>query len=91
MYLYFRLTDHIWVDIKQDDKNKDDADLTAGNKNITPQQIQTIAKLIEQPDILGDNETRFFKTFGHGIFDIFAAKLIYEKALENSMGEEVKL
>lgn len=87
----FRLIDSIWIDAEHGKTESGDLIYPLENKLIKPEQVKHISTLIEQPDELGFRETRLFKTVGQGIFDLFAAKLVYEKSCEKNFGEEVEI
>jgi ornithine cyclodeaminase/alanine dehydrogenase-like protein (mu-crystallin family) len=87
----FRLIDSVWIDAEHGTTESGDLIYPLENKLITPEQVRHISELIEQPNELGFRETRLFKTVGQGIFDLFAAKLVYEKACENNLGQEVEI
>jgi len=87
----FRLIDSAWIDAQHGTSESGDLIYPLKNNLLKGEQIKHISRLIEQPNELGFRETRLFKTVGQGIFDLFAAKLVYEKARENKLGEEVEV
>lgn len=56
---------------------------------ITKGQIGTLGKHITNPT--PRPETTFFKSVGMALFDVCAAKLIYEKAKQKGIGQEITL
>ncbi|WP_430812312.1 MULTISPECIES: ornithine cyclodeaminase family protein [unclassified Carboxylicivirga] len=87
----FRLIDSIWIDAEHGIDESGDLIYPLKNELVKPEQVKHLATLIEQPNELGFRETRLFKTVGQGIFDLFAAKLVYEKARDEHLGEEIEL
>ena len=87
----FRLIDSVWIDAEHGVTETGDLIYPLENQLIKIDHVRHIAELIEQPNNLGFSETRLFKTVGQGIFDLFAAKLVYEKACENNLGVEVEV
>jgi len=74
----FRQVDQIFIDTP--DGKKESGDLIDPVKNnwISEDKIYPIGGLIAGNISLSTNPTRLFKTVGSAIFDLFAAKLIYE-------------
>jgi ornithine cyclodeaminase/alanine dehydrogenase-like protein (mu-crystallin family) len=74
--------DQIFVD--SIDGKKESGDLITPIKNnwISEDNIYTMGSLLSGDIVLSQNPTRLFKTVGSAIFDLFAAKLIYEKHIE---------
>ena len=60
---------------------------------ITKEQVRTLGRvLIEKRGLdLIKNETTLFKSVGLALFDVCVSQLIYEKALEKELGEEIEL
>lgn len=56
---------------------------------ITKDRIATLGKYITNPT--PRPETTFFKSVGMALFDVCAAKLIYEKAKQKNLGQEITL
>ncbi len=74
----FKSADQLFIDTE--DGLKESGDLIAPVKNgwIAPDNIYPISKLLNKQVPLSENNTRIYKTVGCAIFDLFAAKLIYE-------------
>ncbi|MCT4589706.1 MAG: ornithine cyclodeaminase family protein [Carboxylicivirga sp.] len=87
----FRLIDSVWIDAEHGKSESGDLIYPLENNLINHDQVKHISKLIDNATALGFRETRLFKTVGQGIFDLFAARLVYEKACENNLGQEVKV
>lgn len=87
----FRLIDTVWIDAEHGKTESGDLIEPIKNKWIKPDRIRHISSLIQSPNELGFKETRLFKSVGMGIFDLFAAKLVYEKSVEKGLGTEVAL
>jgi len=80
----FRQIDQIFVDT-MDGKNES-GDLITPVKNnwISEENIYPIGSLLSGDIVLTANPTRLYKTVGNAIFDLFAAKLVYEKYIKSS-------
>lgn len=87
----FRLIDSVWIDAEHGKTESGDLLYPLNNNLVSPEQVKHISLLLNEPGALGFRETRLFKTVGEGIFDLFAAKLVYEKACEGNLGEEVNI
>ncbi|MBR8536962.1 ornithine cyclodeaminase family protein [Carboxylicivirga sediminis] len=87
----FRLIDSVWIDAEHGKTESGDLLFPLSNHLVSPEQIKHISLLLNEPGALGFRETRLFKTVGEGTFDLFAAKLVYEKVREGDLGEEVSL
>ncbi len=87
----FRLIDQIWLDSDESLIHTGDVLFPLENEFVKPQKVKHISHLINSPKELSFRETRLFKSAGSGIFDLFAAKLVYEHALKNKLGQEVRL
>ena len=81
--LLFRQVDQIYVDT-MDGKNES-GDLITSIKNgwVLEENIYPIGNLLAGNVISTSNPTRLFKTVGSAIFDLFAAKLIYEMIMSS--------
>jgi ornithine cyclodeaminase/alanine dehydrogenase-like protein (mu-crystallin family) len=80
----FRQIDQIFVDTI-DGKNESGDLITPVRKNwISDENIFTIGSLIAGNSVPAENTTRLYKTVGSAIFDLFAAKLIYEKHIDKN-------
>ncbi len=87
----YRLIDTIWIDSEQGKLESGDLIEPIENKWVKPDRVRHISTLIRQPNELGFKETRLFKSVGHGIFDLFAAKLIYQMTVEKDLGSDISL
>nr|WP_321409959.1 ornithine cyclodeaminase family protein [uncultured Carboxylicivirga sp.] len=87
----YRLIDTVWIDSELARLESGDLIHPIENEWIKPTQIKHLSTLIQQPNELGFRETRLFKSVGNGIFDLFAAKLVYQKAMEKKLGFDVAL
>ena len=72
--------------------NYSDYFLQCGLKNglIDEKNIYSIGKLITGEINLSDNNTRFFKSVGMALFDLFAADFFYKKAVIVGIGQNVE-
>ncbi|WP_439183538.1 ornithine cyclodeaminase family protein [Carboxylicivirga taeanensis] len=87
----YRLIDSVWVDANQAKTESGDLVFPLTNNLVSDEQVKHISLLLNEPGALGFRETRLFKTVGEGIFDLFAAKLVFEKAREGNLGEQVSI
>ena len=60
---------------------------------IKPDQVRTLGRvLVENKGLeIIKNQTTLFKSVGMALFDVCVSQLIYEKALENELGQEIEL
>lgn len=75
---FFRQLDQIFVDALDGKKESGDLITPLINNWIMDDNIYHIGSLLLGDIVLSENPTRLFKTVGSAIFDLFAAKLIYE-------------
>lgn len=75
----FRQLDQIFVDTMDGKDESGDLIIPITNKWIADKNIFPIGSLIAGSIVPAENPTRLFKTVGSAIFDLFAAKLVYEK------------
>lgn len=75
----FRQVSQVFVDTLDGKRESGDLITPVKNNWIQEENIFPIGDLIEGSIVLSDNQTRFYKTVGSAIFDLFAAKLVYEK------------
>jgi ornithine cyclodeaminase/alanine dehydrogenase-like protein (mu-crystallin family) len=77
----FRQIDQIFVDTV-DGKNESGDLITPVKNNWLPEdKIYPIGDLLAGKTVLSSNPTKLFKTVGSAIFDLYAAKLIYENSV----------
>ncbi len=74
----FRQLDQIFVDALDGKKESGDLITPVKNNWISEDKIYHIGSLLLGDVAPSENPTRLFKTVGSAIFDLFAAKLIYE-------------
>lgn len=78
----FRQLDQIFVDT-MDGKDESGDLITPVKSNwISDKNIFPIGSLIAGSIVPSENPTRLYKTVGSAIFDLFAAKLVYEKQIQ---------
>ncbi len=80
----FKSADQLFIDTE--DGLTESGDLITPVKNgwIGPDNIYPISKLLKKQITLSENNTRIYKTVGSAIFDLFAAKLVYEIYKKNT-------
>ena len=80
----FRQVDQIFVDT-MDGKDESGDLITPVRSNwIADRNIFPIGSLIAGNIVLAENSTRLYKTVGSALFDLFAAKLVYEKYIDKN-------
>jgi ornithine cyclodeaminase/alanine dehydrogenase-like protein (mu-crystallin family) len=80
----FRQIDQIFVDIMDGKKESGDLITPVRNNWIADANIFPIGSLIAGNSVLSENTTRLYKTVGSAIFDLFGAKLVYEKLIDKN-------
>jgi len=75
----FRQIDQIFVDTIDGKSESGDLITPVTSQWIYDRNIFPIGDLIAGSLVTSDNKTRFYKTVGSAIFDLYAAKLVYEK------------
>ena len=80
----FRQIDQIFVDTIDGKNESGDLITPVRNNWISDENIFTIGSLIAGNSVPAENTTRLYKTVGSAIFDLFAAKLIYEKHIDKN-------
>ena len=76
---FFNVIDQIFTDTMAGLKESGDLIYPVKEKLISEDRIYSLGSLIRGDISLSDNHSRFFKTVGSAIFDLYAAKLVYEK------------
>jgi ornithine cyclodeaminase len=80
----FRQIDQIFVDTMDGKNESGDLITPVRNNWIADENIFPIGSLKSGNILLAENTTRLFKTVGSAIFDLFAAKLLYEKHIDKN-------
>jgi len=75
----FRHTDQIFTDTMHGLKESGDLIYPVNEKLIPVERIYSLGSLIRGDISTSDSSSRFFKTVGSAIFDLYAAKLVFEK------------
>jgi ornithine cyclodeaminase/alanine dehydrogenase-like protein (mu-crystallin family) len=78
----FRQLDQLFVDTLDGKKESGDLVTPVQNNWISEDKILPLASLLSGGVIPALNSTRFFKTVGSAVFDLYAAKLVYEKKIK---------
>ncbi len=87
----FSLTDKVWVDIDFAKEESGEILIPLEEGTIKEDQIETLGNFINsgrEPE-RGEYGTTFFKTVGMALFDLYAAKAVYEKCREKKIGFEI--
>jgi ornithine cyclodeaminase/alanine dehydrogenase-like protein (mu-crystallin family) len=77
--MLFRQVDQIFIDTPDGKKESGDLITPVRNNWLKEDKIYPIGELYTGNVVPTENPTRLFKTVGSALFDLFAAKLIYEK------------
>lgn len=87
----FKLLETVYIDTEDALEESGDIIIPLQEKWIDRSQIITLGQLLidEKPYERVDGETTFFKSVGMALFDVCAAGLIYEKAIEKGLGQEI--
>lgn len=81
---FFRYTGQIFTDTLHGLKESGDLIYPLQKNLINRENIYSLGSLIKKDISLSDDSTRFFKTTGSAIFDLYAARLVYEKSIPGS-------
>jgi ornithine cyclodeaminase len=84
-----RNLDQIFTDTLHAMKESGDLIYPVKSGLISSDRIDSLGSLIKGDVMLSDTPTRFFKTVGNAIFDLYGARLIYEKL--SVKGADIKL
>ena len=87
----FSKLEQVFVDTPMALKESGDILTPLNNGLVDEKDIYSIGKLLTGEVKLADNKSRFFKSVGVALFDLFAADLFYNKARESGIGQEVDL
>ncbi|MDX2443921.1 MAG: ornithine cyclodeaminase family protein [Bacteroidales bacterium] len=87
----FSKLEQVFVDTPMALKESGDILTPLNNGLVDEKDIYSIGKLLTGEVKLADNKSRFFKSVGVALFDLFAADLFYNKAKESGIGQEVDL
>ena len=85
----YRLTEKVIIDTPLAKKESGDISIPLQKGLIDESNIFTLGKIINKEVNLDVTKTTFFKSVGMALFDLLAAKMIYEKAKERGIGTEV--
>jgi ornithine cyclodeaminase/alanine dehydrogenase-like protein (mu-crystallin family) len=81
----FRQVDQIFVDTLDGKGESGDLITPVSSNWIADRNIFPIGNLIAGDIVPSENSTRLFKTVGSAIFDLFAARLVYEKYIGKNL------
>lgn len=85
----FSLVDQVWIDAEHGKQESGDLIDPVKYQWIDPSQLRLITDLIGKCKFT--KGTRLYKTVGLGIFDLFAAQLVYDQCKEHDLGEDIDL
>jgi len=84
----FDLVDHVYIDTKFATEESGDLKTPLEEGWITDSQVKLFANLFRNDK--KNEETTLFKTVGMGLFDLSVSELIYEKAKEKNLGQQIE-
>jgi len=85
----YHLADQVFIDSRQATEESGDLVYALARGYFGRENIHTMGSLIKGTSTLSKNPTRFFKTVGMALFDLLAAEMIYQTAIEHKAGVEV--
>jgi len=89
----FNLLRNVFIDTEHAVQESGDLIVPLQNNWLRPEQIMTLGRFLIENEFLDEakGETTLFKSVGMALFDVCASKLIYEKALQKGLGQEINL
>jgi len=87
----FSLLKRVYVDTEYAMEESGDLLVPLQNKWIRKEQIKTIGYLLfhKKEEKILEQETTFFKSVGMALVDLIVSQLIYQKAVENELGQKI--
>lgn len=85
----FQLVDDIWIDAAHGKQESGDLIDPVKQNWIASSQIRLMSDLIGKCKLT--KGTRLYKTVGQGIFDLFAAQLVYDYCKKENLGIDIEL
>ncbi|OZU90493.1 hypothetical protein CIL03_04925 [Virgibacillus indicus] len=82
-------SDHIYVDSEDAIKESGDLAIPLENKWITRNTIQTMSSYLKSEQNTIHDKSIIFKSTGMALFDVVAADLIYENAVQKGVGKKL--
>jgi ornithine cyclodeaminase/alanine dehydrogenase-like protein (mu-crystallin family) len=84
----FRVTERVWIDIDFAVEEAGELIIPLREGTLRREQLETLGHFIlsGRPPERGEHGTTFFKTVGMALFDLTAARLAYERALQKGLG-----
>jgi len=87
----FSLVSNVYVDLMHACDESGDLIIPINKGLLKKENIKLLHSLIESPVSIGPDETTVFKTVGMALNDIFAARYIYNKAMEKGFGINLEM
>jgi ornithine cyclodeaminase len=89
----FNLLKNVFVDTEHAVQESGDIIVPLKNNWLRREQIMTLGRFIIGNELLDEVKggTTLFKSVGMALFDVCASKLIYEKAIQKGLGQEIVL
>jgi ornithine cyclodeaminase len=87
----FHHLQHLVIDTPHTRNESGDVYIPIKNDWIKESQILRLGQLINGTKQINVSETTFFKTAGMALFDLLAAQMVYEKAVEKNIGTLIEL
>ncbi len=86
----FKNLETLVIDTNHAKTESGDVRIPLKKKLIPEDKILRLGRLINGTKRVDVSKTTFFKTVGMALFDLMAARMVYEKALEKNLGTEVE-
>jgi len=87
----FGLLKTIFIDTAQAIEESGDLVVPLQNDWITQDQVMTLGRFLSENQVKDEvkSETTLFKSVGMALFDVCASKLVYEKAVQKGLGQQI--
>ena len=89
----FNLLKMVFVDTDHALEESGDLIIPLRNNWIKTEQVMTLGRFLVENKLKDEakNETTFFKSVGMALFDVCASKLIYDRAIQKGLGQNITL
>ena len=89
----FNLLKNVFIDTEHAVQESGDIIVPLKNNWLRQEQIMTLGRFLIDDKSLDEvkGDTTLFKSVGMALFDVCASKLIYEKAIQKGLGQEIVL
>ena len=89
----YTLIENVYIDTRDALEESGDIIAPLANGWITKEQVKTLGGYIsrQKADDRTRDDTTFFKSVGMALFDVCISKLVYDRAIEKGLGQEINL